>query len=95
MATHTACRGCLDGCTIDEPKHCATCVNQSWPCDAHIRGRFLMSAASEMHFWRKHPPYGSSFLDCDHTICQEHRAALDLPLHGRPVASSTAAEGAP
>ena len=84
MAEHKACHGCLDGCTKETAVHCISCVVfQPWPCDAYVRGRFLVSAASEIHHWRKHPPYGSSFLDCDHTICQEHRVALGLPLHGR------------
>lgn len=91
MATHNVCQGCLDGCVPGMTRHCTSCVHESWPCDAHVRGRFLMSAASEMHYWRKHSPHGSSFLDCDHTICQEHRAALSLPLHGRPAPSPGAA----
>ena len=38
MANHRACRGCMDGCTADAPKHCASCVNEPWPCDAERRG---------------------------------------------------------
>lgn len=82
MAEHRACHGCIDGCTRESPVHCASCVHEPWPCDAYVRGRFLMGAAAEVHRFRQHPPYGSSFLDCDHTICQEHRVALGLPLHG-------------
>ena len=51
--------------------------------DTAVMRRFLMSAASDAHVFRHHQPHGSSFLDCDHTICQEHRTALGLPLHGR------------
>lgn len=38
MATHRACPGCLDGCVPGIPAHCASCVHESWPCDAHRRG---------------------------------------------------------
>lgn len=88
MATHRPCPGCLDGCLPGLATHCVSCVYETWPCDALRRGQMLLSAASEIHRSRKHEPYGSSFLDCDLTICQEHRAALGLPLHGRPTATT-------
>lgn len=39
--------------------------------------RLFMGAASDAHVLRRHPPYGSSFLDCEKGPCPEYRAALE------------------
>lgn len=38
--------------------------------------RLLTDAASTSHTAEKHPPYGSSFLDCDKSACTTYRIAL-------------------
>lgn len=38
--------------------------------------QLLTKAASNGHVLMKHPPYGSSFLDCDLGPCTAYRAAL-------------------
>lgn len=73
---HRPCHGCLDGCTHKSTVHCVSCVNEQWPCDASEFGRLLLGLSSEAHYHRKHPPYGSSFLDCEREPCSVHRAAL-------------------
>ena len=94
-AVHRACHGCLDGCKRESAVHCTSCVNEPWPCDASVLSRYLMSAASDAHVFRRHQPHGSSFLDCDHTICQEHRAALGLPLHGYTPSTADGSSASP
>ncbi len=89
MTTHKACHGCLDGCTQDEPKHCVSCIHEAWPCDAQRLRGLLVDAASVAHTASKHPPYGSSFLDCSWTSCQSYRDAI-----GRPAAPSASTEEA-
>jgi hypothetical protein len=81
MADHRACHGCIDGCTRETAVHCVICVNQAWPCDASMLKDVLMGAAAEVHRRRKHPPYGSSFLDCDQAPCTRFRAAIGTHGH--------------
>ncbi len=80
---HRSCAGCLDGCVPGMTNHCASCVHESWPCDAQKRGDQLMGAAAEVHRFYQHNEYGSSFLDCEFRPCATYREALGLPLHGR------------
>lgn len=82
MTRHRACRGCLDGCTPDTPRHCASCIHEPWPCEAYEIGQHLMRVAADVHRLRQHPPYGSSFLDCEIAPCPNSRIVLGLPLHG-------------
>lgn len=92
MATHKACHGCLDGCERESVVHCVVCVNQAWPCEAKTLGDLLMDAAAEVHYYRKHPPYGSSFLDCDRVPCARCRAALGIGPDGRPGVAASGGE---
>lgn len=84
MADHRECQGCLDGCTIESRAHCRSCILEPWPCDAQqltdhrVRLHLmLMDAAAEVHRYRGHPPYGSSFLDCYSIPCVKYRSALN------------------
>ena len=36
MANHRPCHGCADGCTAESERHCVSCVNEDWPCDASV-----------------------------------------------------------
>lgn len=52
----------------------------------------LMGAASTSHTAEKHPPYGSSFLDCTWSTCTTYRVALAAERRPAPADQEAGSE---
>jgi len=65
-----------EGCTCE-------CHNRPEPATPEVERlrQLLLEASSEAHVAGRHPPYGSSFLDCSWSTCTARREAISA--HGK------------